>query len=347
MLNDGTPFRRRTLLATAASMAATPARALNTSQALIDAANKEAAVVFYTSVDVAVAERITQAFTAAFPAIRLRIERSGAERILQRLMQEYATNLHEADVVESSDITSFVDWKSRGWMAPFIPDDVAQYWPADQKDKDGCFATVRAHLSVVAYNTRQVKPEAAPKTYNDLLLPQWRMRMVKAHPAYSGTILTGTEALVQLLGWDWFEKLAKQRVMQVQSSTEPPKKVAQGERSVMADGNEYNCFFLKDAGEPIEIVYPPEGVPLVPGQAGILKDAPHPNAARLFANFLFSQECQQLMADAGGLRSFHPKVTLKPGRKPLAEIKVLNVDPTTLAKDTEALKARYAQVFGV
>ena len=54
-------------------------------------------------------------------------------------------------------------------------------------------------------------------------------------------------------------------------------------------------FFLKDAGEPIEIVYAPEGVPLVPGQAGVLKDAPHPNAARLFANFLFSQECQQLM----------------------------------------------------
>ena len=98
-------------------------------------------------------------------------------------MQEYATNLHEADVVESSDITSFVDWKSRGWLAPFVPDDVAQYWPATQRDKDGCFATVRAHLSVIAYNTRQVKPEAAPKTYNDLLLPQWRMRMVKAHPA--------------------------------------------------------------------------------------------------------------------------------------------------------------------
>jgi iron(III) transport system substrate-binding protein len=53
------------------------------------------------------------------------------------------------------------------------------------------------------------------------------------------------------------------------------------------------------------------------------------------------------MGDAGGLRSFHPKVTLKPGRKPLSEIKVLNVDPTALARDTEALKAKYAQVFGV
>jgi iron(III) transport system substrate-binding protein len=338
---------RRTLLATAGTFAAAPAWALAASPALIEAAKKEGAVVFYTSVDVAVAERMTQAFTAAFPDIKLRIERSGAERILQRLMQEYATNLHEADVVESSDITSFVDWKSRGWMAPFVPDEVAQYWPADQKDKDGCFATVRAHFSVIAYNTKQVKAAAAPKTYTDLLLPQWRMRIVKAHPAYSGTILTGTEALVQLLGWDYFEKLAKQRVMQVQSSTEPPKKVAQGERSIMADGNEYNCFFLRDAGEPVEIVYAPEGVPLVPGQAGVLKDAPHPNAARLFANFLFSQECQQLMADAGGLRSFHPKVTLKPGRKPLNEIKVLNVDPATLAKDTEALKAKYALVFGV
>ncbi len=340
-------IRRRTLLAGAAVLAARPAWAQQASPALVAAAKQEGAVTFYTSVDVAVAEKMTALFNVEFPEIKLRVERSGAERILQRLMQEYGSGIKQADVIESSDITSFIDWKARGWMAPFVPDDVGQYWPADQKDPDGCFATVRAHLSVVAYNTRQVKPEQAPHSLADLLLPQWRMRMVKAHPAYSGTILTGTYAIVQALGWEFFEKLAKQRVMQVQSSTEPPKKVAQGERSVMADGNEYNCFFLREGGEPVEIVYAPEGSPLVPGQSGVLKDAPHPNAARLFANFLFSQECQQLMGDVGGLRSFHPKVVLKAGRKPLSEIKLLHADPAALARGTDELKQRYAQVFGV
>ena len=339
-------IRRRTMLGAAVLAAATgPARAQDA--ALVEAANKEGAVTFYTSIDVGVVEKLTAAFKARYPRITLRIERSGAERILQRLMQEYASGLREADVVESSDITSFVDWKARGWLARFVPADVADFWPKEERDPDGFFATVRAHLSVVAFNARQVKPADAPKSYADLLQPQWRMRMVKAHPSYSGTILTGTAALVQLLGWPFLEKLAQQRVMQVQSSTEPPKKVAQGERSIMADGNEYNCFFLKESGSPIEIVYPAEGTPLVPGQAGVLKDAPHPNAARLFADFLFSAACQQVMIDAGGLRSFHPKTTLTAGRTPLSDIKLLRTDPAALARDAEALKARYAKVFGV
>ena len=338
-------IRRRALLQATAGLGAAPAFAQQ--PGMVEAARKEGAVTFYTSIDVGVVEKVTATFKARYPEIQLRVERSGAERILQRVMQEYGSGLHEADVVESSDITSFVDWKSRGWLAPFVPADVAAFWPKEERDAEGTFATVRAHLSVLAYNTRQVKPAEAPKAYADLLLPQWRMRMVKAHPSYSGTILTGTYSLVQLLGWGYFEALAKQRVMQVQSSTEPPKKVAQGERSVMADGNEYNAFFLKDAGSPIEIVYAAEGTPLVPGQAGVMKDAPHPNAARLLADFLFSAECQQVMCDVGGLRSFHPKVTLKPGRTPLSDIKLLRAPPAELAREAEAIKQRYAKVFGV
>ena len=106
-----------------------------------------------------------------------------------------------------------------------------------------------------------MKAEDAPKSHDDLLDPKWRGRIVKAHPGYSGTIMTGTHALSDALGWDFFEKLGKQRVMQVQSSTEPPKKLAQGERSIMADGNEYNVFVLKEDGVPIEIVYAVEGTP--------------------------------------------------------------------------------------
>ncbi len=169
----------------------------------------------------------------------------------------------------------------------------------------------------------------------------------KAHPSYSGTIVTATYEIVRTLGWAFLEKLATQRILQVQSSTEPPKKVVQGERSVMVDGNEYNAFFLREAGEPIEIVYATEGTPLIAGQAGVLQAAPHPNAARLFANVLFSAECQQLMSDVGGLRSFHPDVTLKPGRKALSEIKLLRADPVDLAKAVEEIKQRYARTFGV
>ena len=94
----------------------------------------------------------------------------------------------------------------------------------------------------LAYNTTLVKPEDAPKSFMDLLHPKWMNRLVKAHPAYSGTIMTSTYQIARDLGWDYFEKLAKQKVMQVQSSVDPPNKIALGERAAMADGNDFNVI---------------------------------------------------------------------------------------------------------
>src|SRR5436305_4615250 len=98
--------------------------------------------------------------------------------------------------------------------------------------------------------------------------------MVKAHPGYSGTIMTATFQIVRELGWDYLEKLAKQRVMQVQSATDTPKKIAMGERAVMADGNDYNLIQLKEHGQPVDIVYPAEGTPLITGPSAVFKMAP-------------------------------------------------------------------------
>jgi iron(III) transport system substrate-binding protein len=267
--------------------------------------------------------------------------------VLQRITQEYSSGIKAADVVESSDAAMFVDFKQRGWLAKHVSPDVAAHWPADERDVGGTYAAVRAQLSVIAYNTRQVKPEDAPKSFADLLHPRWRMRLVKAHPGYSGTILTSTFATANALGWDYFESLAKQRVLQVQSASDPPKKVTQGERSIMVDGGEYVVFYLKESGNPIEVVYASEGSPLIAGQMAVMEQAPHPAAARLFIDYIFSAECQQLMSDAGGIRSFHPAVTLPEGRKKLSEIKVLPTDPVALVKATEEVKRRYTEIFGV
>ena len=68
--------------------------------------------------------------------------------------------------------------------------------------------------------------------------------------------MTATFQMSRDIGWEYFEKLAEQKVMQVQSAADPPKKLALGERAVMADGNEYKLFQLKEKGEPVEMVYP-------------------------------------------------------------------------------------------
>ncbi len=313
---------------------------------LIAEANKEGTVIFYTSVDIQVAEKLAQTFKAHYPAIKVQVERSGAERLFQRISQEYGSKVYASDVIDTSDAVNFVLFKQQQWLTAAVPEDVAKLWPVEARDPDGMYAAFRAHLSVLAYRTDLIKPEDAPKTWTDLLADKYKGKIVKGHPGYSGTIMTATYALSQALGWGYFEKLGKQNVMQVQSSTEPPKALGQGERAIEVDGNEYNIFRLQDSGTPITIVYPPEGTPLVIGNCAILAHPAHPNAAKLFYAFLFSQEAQQVGVDVGGLRSLRPDVKEKAGHKPLSEIKLLNGDPAKLLDEVDTIRQKYEQYFG-
>src|SRR5437764_7811594 len=204
--------------------------------ALIEAAKQEGQIIYYTSTDLPVAEKLAKAFEAKYPGIAVRVERTGAERVFQRIGQEYSSNIHAVDVVNSSDAAHFIVWKRDGILAPYVPEDVAKHYPAEHKDPDGQFASFRVWLSIIAYNTNLVKAEDAPKSFSDLLDPKWKGKIVKAHPGHSGTTMTATFEMARDLGWEYFEKLAKQKIMQVQSSTDPPKKLALGERAAMVDG---------------------------------------------------------------------------------------------------------------
>src|SRR5689334_20829392 len=171
-------------------------------QALIDAAKKEGQVIHYTSTDLPVAEKLAKAFEAKYPGVAVRVERTGAERVFQRIGQEYASNIHAVDVVNSSDAAHFIVWKRDGLLAPFVPEDVAKFYPAEHKDSDGQFASWRIWLSIIAYNTKLVQAEDAPKSFADLLDPKWKGKIVKAHPGYSGTIMTATYQMQRDLGWE-------------------------------------------------------------------------------------------------------------------------------------------------
>src|SRR2546421_10566965 len=129
-------FTRRDLLKTSGALAVTvyaaPLRAAAPAAeaitpALIEAAKKEGKVVWYTSIDLAAAERIAKSFEAKFPGIPVRVERNGAERLFQRIGQEYSSNIHAVDVVNTSDAAHVIPWKRNGWLAPYVPEDVAKH----------------------------------------------------------------------------------------------------------------------------------------------------------------------------------------------------------------------------
>ena len=312
---------------------------------LIEAATAEGIVSYYSSLDLIVAERMAAAFEEKYPGIDVRVERAGSERVFQRIGQEYSSGIYNADVTDTSDAVHFAYFKNEGWLAHAVPTEFADF-PADAKDPDEYFAAFRADLSVIAYNEQLVSADEVPTSFADLLDPRWKGRMVKGHPGYSGTIMTATYVLSEALGWEYFAQLGQQEVMQVQSSTDPPKKLALGERALQVDGNEYVAVQQQMAGVPLKIIYATEGTPLVVGNAAILDNAPHPNAARLFYAFMFSQEAQQLNSDTGGVRSFHPSVVDRNNRPTLAEINLLRSDPDELGPRLQEIKTRYEEHFG-
>ncbi len=326
-----------------ASAALAQVQPTQVTQQLIDAAKKEGKVVVYLAEELDVANKVARSFEAKYPGIKVTVERSGGERVFQRLMQESSTGINAADFVTSSNRSHFVAWKREKLLAPFVTPDILQ-WPADQRDPDGTYASGTGTLTVLAYNTKLVKPEDAPKSFKDLLDPKWKGKIALGHPAYSGSILSATYVIAQKLSWDYFKSLATQNIMQLQSGTEPPKKVALGERQIMF-GSEGTSWTLMDAGEPLAIIYATEGTPGVSGAGGLLAKAPNPNAARLFAHHFFSKDGMQILSD-GGYRVFHPDVTLKANRKHLRDINTIFADSNELDRVTEEVKAKYASIFG-
>ena len=350
------PSRRRILegagtLALGAAFAARAGAAARPPQAitpqLIEAAKKEAKGVLYSAMDLAVGEKLGKAFQTAYPGITIQIERSGSERLFQCIAQEFDSNIHAADVINSSDASHFISWKKKrladavrdGRGRGIFPRTVSRWC------RHVCHLAPLFVIDCLQHQSGETTG-CAEKLRRPARFPNGRARS-KAHPAYSGTIMTATFQLVRKLGWEFFEKLARQRVMQVQSSTGPAKKLALGERAVMADGNDYGVVLLKEAGQPVEPVYPLQGTPTISGPTGIFAGAPHPNAAKLFQAWLHTRATQQLFVDFTAQYSVHARVTSKNGRRKISGIKLINEDPAGVKAMSEEIKTRYAKLFRV
>jgi iron(III) transport system substrate-binding protein len=322
-----------------------PAEAIT--PALIEAAKKEGKCSFYTAMDLQFAEKLGKDFEAKYPGINVRVERSGAERVFTRIGQEYSSNVHAVDVVNTADQAHCIVWKRNGWLAPYIPQEVAQHYDKSYYDPDGFEVVTRVLVSPFGINTDLVKMADAPKSFADLLNPKWAGKMVKAHPAYSGTIMNATFQIARDLGWDYLEKLSKQRIMQVQSATDTPKKIALGERAIMVDGAGYLVIRDKEAGKPVDVIYPEEGTPVATSPSAVFKAAPNPNAARLFFNWMHGREGQQILIDYARQYSAHKQAVEKPGVKKLGEFKLMKENAEGVEKGAEEIKRRYAQIFKV
>jgi iron(III) transport system substrate-binding protein len=319
--------------------------ALAQDAALVQAARKEGSVLWYTSLALPSSTAIAHAFKTKYTGLDVEVHRSGSQRVLQRFMQEATAGIKNGDVIHTSDAGHFELLKDKGMLLKFTPRGVEGF-PVGFKDKDGFYYGMRATLSVIAYNPKSLPEKDAPKTWKDLLNNKWSGKEVTAHPGYSGIIMTHVLALVNVYGWDYFRDLAKNKLHIVQSANDPAGVVASGERPLGVNGAEYFYYKTQKQGNPIKIIYPKEGVPLVVSPVAIAKDAPHPNAAKLFTEFIFAKESQQMLADKEGLYTGHPEVTYPNDKPKLKDLKLLAPNADELEKRNAEIKKRFIEYFG-
>jgi iron(III) transport system substrate-binding protein len=337
---------RRGLLAGFATLAAGAgsAHATGVTPELVAAARKEGSVTWYIAqVDTETAEAMGRAFTAQYPGVTVSVIRTTGQVAYERLLQDLKNAAPQCDVFSSTDTSQYPALKKRGALADYTPAGAATLLPAFKDVSDPGFmypSSATAHLLI--YNSAQVKE--GPKAWTDLLHPRWKGRVATGHPAFSGCTGIWALALTKTYGWDYFEKLAKNNPRIGRSGNDPVTLINAGECLVgPAPGN--TAFQQVDKGNPIVPVYPIDGATLCLGPSSITASAPHPNAARLYMEWLMSDDFSKLSVANHG-DPVHSGVALTSGQKPLDQVPLLSLTVQEVAAGIPDIIERWRDTFG-
>lgn len=330
------------LFAAAALSAAIPASGAE--DAVLRAAKKEGKVTWYTAVSLPVAQEICKKFMQKQPGVECVVHRDGSGKLYQRYLQEDKGGIHVADVYHTSNYGHFLVMKDKHFIA-HKPKGTEKF-NRSFVTSHGQWTILRAAALVPFYNTRKVSKAEAPKSWKDLTDPKWKGRMVHSHPAYSGFVTNGMLLNIKNHGKEYYTKLAANKPKIVQSALASIPLVARGEADVGAGTVSYGLFEAIKNGEPLQMVVPTEGVPLVSSPNSILKKAPHPNAAKVFTDYMFSLEGQQILANRF-LYVGHPGVKYPKGLVSLDELKIEVIDPEVLKKENKNMQNLFRKLFGV
>jgi iron(III) transport system substrate-binding protein len=308
-------------------------------------ARKEGGLTWYIAqVDGETAEVMGRAFTAQYPGVTVSVIRTTGQVAYERLSQDLKNNAPQCDVFSTTDIAHMPALMQRKALANYSPPNAANLAPAFQGlGQDGWWYPNHSTLMLIIVNTLKVKPEEAPTSWTDLLDPKWKGRVAFGHPGFSGYVGVWTVEMRKLYGWDYFDKLAKNNPRIGRSGNDPITLLNAGE-CVVGLGPLATTLLSASKGNPIAAQYPTDGSMLCVGPSGVLAAAPHPNAARLFMNWLLSAECARVMAEA-----FQTPVregAAQPaGARPLSDVKILRLTTEEIGKGVPEVIEQWRDTF--
>lgn len=256
-------------------------------------AEAEGELLFYTHDSDPAGAAVTQAFAKDFPKIKANYLRAQNGALFSKLLAERQAGRFVVDVVQFSEISTALDFRQKGNYQTYLSPQAAAYDKKDLSDPPGTYFHPGVTFAGIAYNTDKVPAAEAPKTWKDLLDPKWK-NAISTKQATSGMQFVEWFELKKLYGDDYWKEFAKQRPKGFDSRAQLFDRLAKGEDKICALAEWAGFQLVKDKGAPVALVIPPDGLPATPLATGIVDKAPHPEAAKLFLDWLMSPRGQQV-----------------------------------------------------
>ena len=250
----------------------------------------------YTSMKESMIGELVKGFTKQHPAIKVDYQSAGAGKLMAKIAAERESGKILADVLWTSEVPDFYQMKAQNMLMPYVPKE-SKALLNPLPDYDGSFTAVRLGTLGIAYNTRLIKE--APKNWADLQTPVFKGAYGIANPALSGTAYMSVAVLSKTFGWEYFERLRTNGAKMGKGSGQVVDDTASGEllASLAVD---YITLDKIDKGATLAMAYPPEML-VIPSPIAIIKNTPNVEAAKMFVDYVLSQEGQTVIANEGTL----------------------------------------------
>jgi iron(III) transport system substrate-binding protein len=285
-------------------------------------AEQEGALVVYATDPEAASEAVLAKFHALFPKIAPTYMRLQGGALYAKLMTERQGHAYLADVLQPSDMSFALDFQKRAGYMDYISPEMAAY-KADYKSKpEGNWTWGALVIAGIAYNPNLVTAAEAPKTWLEAMNPKWA-DAISVKVSNSGLQHVEWYVLRQLYGDDFWQKLAPLKPHAFDSYVQQFDRLVNGQDKVALTAQYSGYLILKAKGAPVEFVYPPDGLATTAEPWGIIKEAPHPEAAKLFLDWFLGVAGQAANAEALYYNSLRADVPPPPGGVNASQLKLL------------------------
>ncbi len=311
---------------------------------VVEAAKKEGEITLYSSGIARMEEPLMQRFEAEY-GFKVRYARpGGGEIVVRKYETEAEAGKPAVDVMTLTDNALGLYLEDKQLLAPVAVPNMARLAPQVLADNP-LIAPSGLFGLVIAYNTKMLTPEKAPKSYADLAKPEYKSQVLLGAPENAGSTTILIKAWLDLYGWDFIEKLRANDVAEMRLQAEAMQAVARGEKAICVVAQSW-AYTNIGQGAPAAIVWPSDGTVMADGCMVIARNAPHPNAARVFLNHALSAGYQEAIAKATGIYGSAAGLTPPAGIPPLDSLKIIRPDTRQLAAQRGEMLDRWRKLMG-